>query len=383
LKNKRRNAGDHFRKKVMSSMLYSGTITLIAEYFLVRNLLTVADYEREFQAEEMLGGIADFRLTSVLLFVLFGICLFSLVFWILQRSSFVYISKVSETMRAVSAGDLNAEIEVSGDDEFAEIAEMLNAMTEDIRALMDRERESERTKNELITNIAHDLRTPLTSIIGYLELLSRKQDLSEETREKYLEIAYTKARKLQQLINDLFSLTKLSYGKMAMSVSAIDIVKLLEQLLMEFYPNFEQAGLTYELESSVSALMITADPKLLARLFDNLINNAIKYGAEGKRIRVSIRDGEETVTVRVVNYGRIIPAAELPHIFEKFYRVDQSRSSVSGGTGLGLAIARNIAQIHGGEISVTSDLSGTAFQVVLPLHFDFNKETFANGLNRI
>lgn len=170
---------------------------------------------------------------------------------------------------------------------------------------------------------------------------------------------------------------------MAMSVSAIDIVKLLEQLLMEFYPNFEQAGLTYELESSVSALMITADPKLLARLFDNLINNAIKYGAEGKRIRVSIRDGEETVTVRVVNYGRIIPAAELPHIFEKFYRVDQSRSSVSGGTGLGLAIARNIAQIHGGEISVTSDLSGTAFQVVLPLHFDFNKETFANGLNRI
>lgn len=364
-------------------MLYSGIITLIAEYFLVRNLLTVADYEREFQTEEMLGGIADFRLTSVLLFVLFGICLFSLVFWILQRSSFVYISKVSETMRAVSAGDLNAEIEVSGDDEFAEIAEMLNAMTEDIRALMDRERESERTKNELITNIAHDLRTPLTSIIGYLELLSRKRDLSEETREKYLEIAYTKARKLQQLINDLFSLTKLSYGKMAMSVSAIDIVKLLEQLLMEFYPNFEQAGLTYELESSVPALMITADPKLLARLFDNLINNAIKYGAEGKRIRVSIRDGEETVTVRVVNYGRIIPAAELPHIFEKFYRVDQSRSSVSGGTGLGLAIARNIAQIHGGEISVTSDLSGTAFQVVLPLHFDFNKETFANGLNRI
>ena len=110
-------------------MLYSGIITLIAEYFLVRNLLTVADYEREFQTEEMLGGIADFRLTSVLLFVLFGICLFSLVFWILQRSSFVYISKVSETMRAVSAGDLNAEIEVSGDDEFAEIAEMLIAMT--------------------------------------------------------------------------------------------------------------------------------------------------------------------------------------------------------------------------------------------------------------
>lgn len=378
------NPGENFRRKVLGSILYSLVITLIAEYFLVRNLLTVADYERELQPEEgLLGAIADFRLTAVLLLVVFGVCLFSLVFWLLQRKSFVYISKISETMRSIASGDLNASVEVRGDDEFSEMAEMLNAMAEDIRRLMEREREAEGTKNELITNIAHDLRTPLTSVIGYLEILSERKELPEETKEKYLEIAYSKSRRLQQLINDLFGLTKLSGGKMAMRVSGVDIVKLLEQLLTEFYPNFESAGLRYELTSSAPALIITADPNLLARLFDNLINNAIKYGAEGKLVRVDVRGGEDSVTVRVVNYGRVIPAAELPRIFERFYRVDQSRSSGTGGTGLGLAIARSIAEMHGGEISVSSDLSGTAFQVILPLHFDINKEKFANALNRI
>ena len=261
-------------------------------------------------------------------------------------------------------------------------AENLNRMTADIRDLMDREREAERSKNELITNIAHDLRTPLTSIIGYLEILTQKKDLPEETRNRYIEIAYTKSKKLQQLINDLFGFTKLSYGKIAMRVSNIDLVKLLSQLLTEFYPNFEEAGLQYELESNVPALMLTADPNLLARLFENLVNNAIKYGAEGKRIRVKIRGTETQAEVRVINYGKVIPADELPLIFDKFYRVEQSRSSSTGGTGLGLAIAKNIVEMHGGTIAVTSDLSGTSFNVTLPVHFDIDKEKFANGIDR-
>lgn len=167
-----------------------------------------------------------------------------------------------------------------------------------------------------------------------------------------------------------------------MRVASIDIVKLLEQLLTEFYPNFVSAGLQYALESNVPALTITADPNLLARLFENLVNNAIKYGAEGKQIRVKVEAETETVTVRVINYGRVIPAEELPLIFEKFYRVEQSRSRNTGGTGLGLAIARNIVEMHGGSIAVTSDLSGTSFTVTLPVHLDLDKEKFANGSDR-
>ena len=247
------------------------------------------------------------------------------------------------------------------------MAASLNRMEADIRELMDKERESERTKNELITNVAHDLRTPLTSIIGYLELLSRGMPMEEEMRQKYIDIAYTKAKRLEKLIEDLFGFTKMNCGKIAMHVGRVDIVKLLGQLLEEFYPSFADKGLTYELTSNVPSLEITADGNLLARLFDNLINNAIKYGADGKRVMVKVAAGPETVTVSVTNYGYVIPAEELPLIFNKFYRVERSRSSSTGGTGLGLAIAKWIVDSHGGVIGVTSvEGVGSRFTIRLP-----------------
>ena len=270
-----------------------------------------------------------------------------------------YISRISSAIQNISEGDLNTAIEVRGDDEFTAMAVNLNKMVGDIRNLMDKEREAERTKNELITNVAHDLRTPLTSIIGYLELLSGKVEIPAEMQKKYIDIAYAKSKRLEKLIEDLFGFTKMNYGKVAMHVSKVDIVKLLSQLLEEFYPSFKDKNLSYELQSNVPGKVITADGNLLARLFDNLINNAIKYGADGKRVLVQIHAEEEVVTVSVTNYGYVIPADELPLLFNKFYRVEQSRSTNTGGTGLGLAIAKNIVDMHGGTIQVTSDLNGT------------------------
>ena len=272
---------------------------------------------------------------------------------------------------------MNTHVEILGDDEFSAMAANLNKMEADIQNLMEKEREAERTKNELITNVAHDLRTPLTSIIGYLELLSKSGDrLSPEMQKKYIDIAYTKSKRLEKLIEDLFGFTKLNYGKISMNVGKLDIVKLLSQLLEEFYPSFADKDLTYELKSNVPAQVITADGNLLARLFDNLINNAIKYGAEGKKILVKIHSDGEIVTVSVTNYGYVIPAEELPLIFNKFYRVEQSRSIYTGGTGLGLAIAKNIVDMHGGTISVASDLNGTVFTVKLKVNFDIRRENF-------
>lgn len=380
MKNDDVRAGGSFRGKVLSSIIYSLLITCAAEFFLVRSLLVAADFGTEVMPDNrVFRGISEFRVTAVLLFVLFGIFLFSLVFWILQRRSFVYISRISETMEDIASGDLDSRVEVDGDDEFSEMAENLNRMAADLKKLMESERESERSKNELITNVAHDLRTPLTSIIGYLEILTEKQDIDAETRLKYTEIAYSKSRKLQQLINDLFGFTKLGYGELSLRRSDIDLVKLLAQLVMEFYPNFTEAGLEYEFKSNVKAFPMNADANLLARLFENLITNAIKYGSEGKRIRVHLFADQRKAEVRVINYGRIIPAEDLPQIFEKFYRVEQSRSSNTGGTGLGLAIARNIAELHGGTISVTSDLSGTVFLVTLPADSEAAEEAGTAG----
>ena len=366
-----------YRTRVITNIIYSAIITCLVEVFLVTNLSMVARYMgNRGKMLVMVQAIEKQHTAVVLLYLILGILLFSVTFMILQEPYIRYISKISEAVKNISEGDLNTAIDVIGDDEFSGMAANLNRMAADIKQLMEKERESERTKNELITNVAHDLRTPLTSIIGYLELLTNNQQIPADMQHKYIEIAYGKSRRLQKLIEDLFGFTKLNYGKIAMHVGQIDIVKLLGQLVEEAYPNFVEKGLSYDLQSNVPVKIINADGNLLARLFDNLIGNAIKYGADGKRVLVKIHAESETVTVSVTYYGYVIPADELPLIFNKFYRVEQSRSSSTGGTGLGLAIAKEIVDMHGGTISVASDLNGTVFTVKLQVHFDVDKENF-------
>jgi len=367
-----------FRTRILMNILYSMLAACLVEVVLVINLSALAGHAQSAQWNNaLLAMVYDSDVVIVLGYVLLGIMVFSVVFFLLQEKTVSYIGKLSDAIQRISEGDLNTTVEVMGDDEFSSMAENLNKMVEDIRTLMDKEREAERTKNELITNVAHDLRTPLTSIIGYLELLSGKAaPLPPEMQKKYIDIAYSKTRRLEKLIEDLFGFTKLNYGKISMHVSKVDIIKLLSQLLEESYPNFANKNLSYELQSNVPAKVINADGNLLARLFDNLINNAIKYGADGKRVLVKVSAQEETVQVSVTNYGYVIPAAELPLIFEKFYRVEQSRSTTTGGTGLGLAIVKNIVDMHGGKITVKSDLAGTVFTVTLQVNFDINKENF-------
>ncbi len=363
--------------RVITNILYSGGVSCLVIVFLVTNLTMLGEYAAESGKEgSLLSIFYQPDTVIILLYVLIGILVFAMAFLLLQGRSMSYIAKISAAMRNISDGDLNTTVEVVGDDEFADMAANLNRMVEEIRELMDKERESERTKNELITNIAHDLRTPLTSIIGYLELLSNGASIDPDMQKKYIDVTYTKAKRLQKLIEDLFGFTKLNYGKISMRVSKVDIVKLLSQLLEEFYPTFMERGLAYELQSNVPSKVIKADGNLLARLFDNLINNAIKYGTEGKRILVKVHGTDTIVTVSVTNYGYVIPKEELPLLFDKFYRVEQSRSVNTGGTGLGLAIAKNIVDMHGGTIHVTSDLKGTVFTVKLKVNFDINRENF-------
>ena len=374
---KRSDLSHRYHTRVMANVMYSTLVTCLVELFLVTNLSMLADYAEEAQwSNALLARISSSDTVIVLGYVIFGIAIFTLTFLILQEKSIAYISRISDAIESISEGDLNTSVEVVGDDEFSSMAANLNKMVDDIRKLMDKERESERTKNELITNVAHDLRTPLTSIIGYLELLSGKVTLPPEMQKKYIDIAYSKAKRLEKLIEDLFGFTKMNYGKLSMHVGRVDIIKLLSQLLEESYPNFADKNLSYELQSNVPAKVITADGNLLARLFDNLINNAIKYGADGKRVLVKVHGERDTVQVSAIKYGYVIPAEELPLIFDKFYRVEQSRSTHTGGTGLGLAIVKSIVEMHGGTITVKSDMDGTVFTVTLQTDFDINKEQF-------
>lgn len=293
-----------------------------------------------------------------------GFLSFALYFSIFTRKFSRYLVEISDGINELSTGNFNVSIPIREDDELTEIAMSLNRMANDIKAIIENERSVENKKNELITNVAHDLRTPLTSIIGYLGIVS-SQELSAEKREKYIGIAYNKSKRLEKLIEDLFTYTKFEFGQVKLHLISVDIVKMMEQMLEEFYPSFCDNGLEYSFETNENGIHIEADGDLLARAFGNLIQNAIKYGAQGKNVNVIVTGHTDTVTISVINYGEVIPKKDLNNIFDKFYRVDNSRNEEHGGTGLGLAIAKNIINMHGGSIQVRSDLDGTVFEVEL------------------
>ena len=308
----------------------------------------------------------NINLYSLILFLLLGIVAFSITFIFLERKRNNYIEEIYVGIEKMSQGDLNSKLESKGDDELSMMAFNINVMQDTINKLIVSEKESEKTKNELITNIAHDLRTPLTSIIGYLDILVNNKNLTEEKKQNYLGIAFEKSKKLEVLIEDLFSFTKLNYGdELAVNKEKIDIIELLNQLVSELYPLFENNNLECSMQTNVNSLFLNLDPKLIVRLFENLINNAIKYGKDGKHIIIKVKNNKEleNVEISIINFGQLIPEDALKKIFEKFYRVDNSRTSTTGGTGLGLAIAKTIVELHGGEITVKSDADGTEFKV--------------------
>lgn len=362
-----------YRRRILFAVSVSGLIALVCVLLFVSglNLLDYICSLHNHGTEKLLTYENLPILCSAA--SLAGIFCFTITFVLMQHSHIRYMEDISRAMTELAKGNFHQTADIKGDDELSDIAQQLNTMAAQLHRLMEQQHQAEQSKNELITNVAHDLRTPLTAVLGYLELLTNGPALSEENKTRYLSIVLQKAKHLQHMIEELFGFTKLNHEALPLQPSSLDIVKLLEQLLDEFYPLFTQNLLSYEYLPSASSLMMQGDGALLARLFDNLINNAIKYGKEGKLIRVILDADNTHVSVQVINYGMVIPASALEKIFEKFYRVEASRSSNTGGSGLGLAIAQNIAELHGGSITAKSDLNGTVFRVTLPLHYTFDK----------
>ena len=286
-----------------------------------------------------------------------------------------YFEQLDKGIEEFSEGNFDIKFEVRNEDELSNMARNLNRTTGEIKRILDKERNEEKNRKEFITSIAHDLRTPLTSVIGYLQLVmskfpeSRKNEDVLIKNEEYVRIAYEKAIRLQGLIEDLFSFTKTDSTELRLHLAEIDIVKLMEQLADECYPSLQEEGLNLEFRKSAEVMMIEADGELMARAVANLLTNAIKYGKDGKKIIIDLyqEDKGSDLYIRVINYGRLIPKKDIEHIFDRFYRVEDSRSLETGGTGLGLAITKNIVNLHGGSISVKSDLYGTVFEIVLPV----------------
>ena len=301
----------------------------------------------------------------VIMYNVISILIFSLIFFFLQRRTLSSIEQISEAVQKISDGELDARVENDEHNEFSLMAKNLNRMAEKISLLIDQERETKQTKDDLVTNVAHDLKTPLTSIIGYVDVLLTKPPDNEGAKIKYLNIVYQQSKRLERLIEDLFGFTKTDNEEFGLNLGEINIVELVEQTVSVSIPEMEKNHLDFAIKQNTEFKLIEADGAQLHRVFSNLLGNAIKYGKDGKRILVSIEDIGDIVKVSIINYGDIIPEDKLADIFEKFYRLDESRNSSVEGTGLGLAIAKNIVDKHEGKIEVKSDLEGTIFCVSL------------------
>lgn len=298
-----------------------------------------------------------------------GILVFVITFSLQLHFYIRYLRTITAGIQRIADGNFDVEIPVRGQDEFARMARNLNRMQENVKVIMEKERIAEHANHDLISSVAHDLRTPLTSILGYLGWVREREDLDEETKRQYIDIAYEKAKRLQKLTEELFGFVKLRHKELTLHLGQLDLVQMMKQLLDEISPSLAQNHLKGEFICRESSIPFYGDGNLLARLFDNLLSNAVKYGKEGKLVRVQMeldRENEQVIT-RVINFGKVIPREELAHIFQKFYRIDQSRTEGAGGTGLGLPIVEQITHLHDGQVSVKSDLNGTVFTVVLPV----------------
>lgn len=308
------------------------------------------------------------------------------IFFKLIDFTIEYIRKLRRSIQQVTSGNYGVQCEVEYDDELGSLAANINVLSKTLlakekeseklkekeRAALDIERNAERQKNELITNVAHDLRTPLTTIVGYLELIKDDSALSKEDVHKYSGIAYEKSIRLQEMMDDLFEFTKLDNADIKLNKSMINLSGLIMQMTDEFYPSFKDCNITPIVDLPEENIYVQGDGQLLARVFDNLISNALKYGYHNTDLKIEVSGDEEYATVKVINHGDTIAPEDIPLLFNKFYRTDSSRNSKTGGTGLGLAITKNIVDLHHGDISVTSDDQITTFIVKFNRYFDQN-----------
>lgn len=225
--------------------------------------------------------------------------------------------------------------------------------------------EAEKKKDDLVMYLAHDLKTPLTSVIGYLSLLDESRELTAEQRAKFVGISLEKAYRLEQLINEFFEITRFNINTVTLERNRINLNMMLEQIADEFYPMLSEKNLTVQTDISEQIIMF-ADADKIARVFDNLLKNAVNYSYEGTVIKIGARIRRNRVIIKFRNQCDEIPQGKLDRLFEKFYRMDSSRNSYSGGSGLGLAISKQITELHGGSITAKSSPEHTDFTVVLP-----------------
>lgn len=304
----------------------------------------------------VIGNNKDFFL------VIGFLCLFSLFFYAALLKMVKYLNQVETGIDNIVLDSADSIHMIT---ELKPIETRLNEIKQILKKQEQEVIEGEKKKNDLIVFLAHDLKTPLTSIVAYLTMLDSYQDMPEEERQRYTHIALEKSIRLGELISEFFEITKFNLQDIVLEPVELNLSMMLEQLADELYGVLREKNLTCEVEAAED-MVVYGDADKLARVFDNILRNAVSYCYPNTKIRIQAEMTEEGNRIVVSNRGKQIPKEQLGTIFEKFYRLDEARHSTTGGAGLGLAIAKEIVELHGGTIRAESDEEETRFIVMLP-----------------
>lgn len=299
------------------------------------------------------------------------------IFWRLRRRYRNYeIRHIISELHYIAQGNFEYRIPSSKDSDLQDFIDSIHVLVDSTVAAMEEERRIEQSKDELVTNVSHDIRTPLTSIIGYLGLVEEERYSSIDEAKAYVHTAYKKSHQMKILVDDLFDYTTVRQTNTPLNLITFDMVQLLEQLAIDFQIEADEKNMLIETSSSKEKLMMEGDSEKLVRVFNNLFSNAFKYGKNGNVVIIDMEQTESgNVRITIKNDGERIPDEALDQLFERFYRAETSRSQESASTGLGLAIAKSIVELHAGTITAETSDEWTKFIVELPTKIEKTDNT--------
>ena len=311
---------------------------------------------------EFFYSITDLRTLIIPILIIWVIGILVLLYRLLKKV-FGYIDEVGKATEDL----VNKDVEyIELPDELEEIQKRMNHLKRESEKNEKLAKENEEKKDELIVYLAHDIKTPLTSMIGYLSILDEIDDMPKKKQKNYISIALDKSYRLEDLINELFDVARFNSEKIVLEKEELNLNLMLEQIIDDFYPTLREVNKSIKLNYN-EPISINGDSDKLSRVFNNLIKNAISYSKEESEIVINLKKDNNNAIVEVINKGKQISKEKLSKIFEKFYRLDSARTSRTGGSGLGLAIAKDIVELHNGTIIAESNEEETTFRVTLPL----------------
>ncbi|WP_234124355.1 sensor histidine kinase [Clostridium hydrogenum] len=347
---------------IMVKLLILIPIDIIISYFVTISLASII--ENVFN----LGPkyYAQYGVALGFAFLALGLVTFVVVFFIAINGRIKYLKYIGESVKGIKTQQYLNPIKIKGGDEIARLAEDVNAMSERLKENYEKEKKQEEAKNELIVAVSHDLRTPLTSIIGYMELLDSDKENFTKKQQEFLGVAYEKSKSLKKLIEELFEYTKLSNNYVKLNKVPFNIAVLVNQIVGEHVLFLSEKDIKVEIECTKNELICEIDIQKFIRVIENLIKNVEKYSYKNSIFKIIMSDEDKVIKLSFVNEGDNISKEDLIKMFDEMYRIDKSRNVEIEGSGLGLPISKKIIELHGGKIWAECNDNEIAINIELP-----------------